>query len=785
MRASLLLATLLALTSTAISGRAQGEPKLVDQVRVAIEKGVRFLRDQEKGRGNWEVDAESAARKGGWTSLAMLALLQSGISPQDEMIQRGLKYLRGLPPEQTYTVGLQTMVFCLAGQPEDAPRIKANVAWLERSMVKNPNLAGWSYTADGGLPDNSNTQYALLGLHEALVAGQQVSPDKLRAIRQFFLQSQQRDGGWTYRGGGFTTMTMTTAGLCNLLICGMDLQTGKAILQADGSALSCGLYDEIRPVRQALDWIGTNFPGRMNREATRRLHHVFYALYGVERAGRLTGQRFFGGHDWYRVGSKYLVEQQRQDGSWGYQAGEAAFGLDNWPVVATSFSLLFLSKGRTPVLVSKLAHNVGDGWNNKRSDMRNLTDYCSREIFKGMPLAWQIFDVRQTAAEDADSIRALADELLASPIVFFNHHTRVPGGREKELLKEYLANGGFLVAEACCGRPEFDGEFRALVKDLFPDNELFRIPPGHPLWTATGKFVVPDNEFPIYGISQGCKIVLLYLPRPITGYWEAKDDKTKRGEIAFKLGASIVAYATGLEPPRPRLSEVEVARGGDKIPVRRGFLKAVQIRHEGDWQPAPKAVRHLMLEARKQGLDVVPEPAPLPPDAEQILDFRFFYMHGRQPFSFPPARLERLRFSLENGGLLLADACCGAKAFDTSFRAFIDDLFRNSEVPPGTPKPKLEPVPLDDELYSAELNGARITEVRRRRELPGGKPSPGFEPGPPKLEGVKWQGRWVVLYSPLDLGCALERTKSPDCLGHDFDSAAMLGKAAINYALRR
>ena len=785
MRASLLLATLLALTSTAISGRAQGEPKLVDQVRVAIEKGVRFLRDQEKGRGNWEVDAESAARKGGWTSLAMLALLQSGISPQDEMIQRGLKYLRGLPPEQTYTVGLQTMVFCLAGQPEDAPRIKANVAWLERSMVKNPNLAGWSYTADGGLPDNSNTQYALLGLHEALVAGQQVSPDKLRAIRQFFLQSQQRDGGWTYRGGGFTTMTMTTAGLCNLLICGMDLQTGKAILQADGSALNCGLYDEIRPVRQALDWIGTNFPGRMNREATRRLHHVFYALYGVERAGRLTGQRFFGGHDWYRVGSKYLVEQQRQDGSWGYQAGEAAFGLDNWPVVATSFSLLFLSKGRTPVLVSKLAHNVGDGWNNKRSDMRNLTDYCSREIFKGMPLAWQIFDVRQTAAEDADSIRALADELLASPIVFFNHHTRVPGGREKELLKEYLANGGFLVAEACCGRPEFDGEFRALVKDLFPDNELFRIPPGHPLWTATGKFVVPDNEFPVYGISQGCKIVLLYLPRPITGYWEAKDDKTKRGEIAFKLGASIVAYATGLEPPRPRLSEVEVARGGDKIPVRRGFLKAVQIRHEGDWQPAPKAVRHLMLEARKQGLDVVPEPAPLPPDAEQILDFRFFYMHGRQPFSFPPARLERLRFSLENGGLLLADACCGAKAFDTSFRAFIDDLFRNSEVPPGTPKPKLEPVPLDDELYSAELNGTRITEVRRRRELPGGKPSPGFEPGPPKLEGVKWQGRWVVLYSPLDLGCALERTKSPDCLGHDFDSAAMLGKAAINYALRR
>ena len=35
-----------------------------------------------------------------------------------------------------------------------------------------------------------------------------------------------------------------------------------------------------------------------------------YYLYGVERAGRLSAQRFFGPHDWYREGAAYFVDGQ-------------------------------------------------------------------------------------------------------------------------------------------------------------------------------------------------------------------------------------------------------------------------------------------------------------------------------------------------------------------------------------------------------------------------------------------------------------------------------------------
>ena len=55
----------------------------------------------------------------------------------------------------------------------------------------------------------------------------------------------------------------------------------------------------------------------------------------------------------------------------------------------------------------------------------------------------------------------------------------------------------------------------------------------------------------------------------------------------------------------------------------------------------------------------------------------------------------------------------------------------------------------------------------------------------PHLEGIKINGRWAVIYSKYDIGCALEKHKSTDCLGHDPDSALRLGTAAVLYALKR
>jgi hypothetical protein len=73
-----------------------------------------------------------------------------------------------------------------------------------------------------------------------------------------------------------------------------------------------------------------------------------------------------------------------------------------------------------------------------------------------------------------------------------------------------------------------------------------------------------------------------------------------------------------------------------------------------------------------------------------------------------------------------------------------------------------------------------------RRESPDGKGiDTEFRKVKPALEGVKLNGRWVVIYSRYDIGCALERHPTPGCLGHDYASAVALGKAAVLYALKR
>jgi hypothetical protein len=793
MRSSWLFLVLLSALSLGAPARCAAAPQaepLVEQVRRAIDRGVQYLREKQvsnssDGTVNWEIYGDLSAHSmatsypGGTTCLALLALMNAGVKPDDPIVQGGLKYIRALQPNKTYVRSLQTMVFALAGDPRDITRIQENVDWLVDAWNVN-NRDGWTYEKIRAPPgqfggaDNSNTQYALLGLHDGHQAGAHVDQRVWKEIRSYYERNQAHDGGWYYRQQISERLTMTTAGLCGLLISGRELNGNREKILPDGTAENCGYYPDDHHLQMGLNWIGQHF--RLETGVEQRTQIVYYNLYGIERAGRLSGRRFFGDHDWYREGCEYLVRHQSdENGSW-----RGAGMYDSWPTISTSFALLFLSKGRTPVLISKLTHGPDQDWNNDRNDARNLVEYASRELFKKQPLAWQIFegDRRLKNNESREELLGAVGELLQSPIAYMNGH-QVPtfSGREEEMLKEYIEQGGFLFAEACCGRKEFDAGFRRLMHQLFPESELKELSPDHAVWHA--HFPIPPGAFKLYGIERGCKTVVIYSPQDLSCLWEANDAGNGRGKLAFELGGNIIAYATGMEMPKPRLTQADIVsdRGDERKPPR-GYLKVVQLKHDGDWQPAPQAMHNLMAHLRDgPRLDVSVQAETMPPGNPSLLDFKFMYLHGRRAFHFDESALANIRANLQTGGLLLADACCGKKEFDGAFRRFAQELF---------PDKKLERIPLSDDLFSQQLNGEAITSVRCRRENADGTGAEAtFHDYPPLLEGIKINNRWVVIYSRYDLGCALEKHQSTDCLGHDFASAVKLASAAVFYAVQR
>jgi hypothetical protein len=325
------------------------------EVRDAIERAIAYLKREQRPDGSWP---DFAANEGGVTALCALALLNAGVPPEDDAIQRALMSLRRIPPKWTYATSLQTMVFCAASPKQDAPLILRNTHWLEESQRKSgDNKGAWSYPRGAG--DNSNTQFAMLALFEAALAGIEVNPTTWRRALSYWKESQNADGSWGYLPGQPGTGSMTCAGIAAVVMAQNQLDDGDARVQG-GEILCCQQQPKDPTVERALNWLGSVFSVRTN--PGRGEGWLFYYLYGVERVGRMTARRFIGDHDWYREGTEMLVRQQdRLSGFWiGSGHGE-----DN-PQIGTGLALLFLAKGRRPILISKVRHGGAD-WNHHSS----------------------------------------------------------------------------------------------------------------------------------------------------------------------------------------------------------------------------------------------------------------------------------------------------------------------------------------------------------------------------------------------------------------------------------
>jgi hypothetical protein len=745
----------------------------IDQQQVvkAIDRGVAYLKRSQSPRGTW---ADLTSIPGGISALCTLALLNAGVPVDDPAIEQALAALRNTKPTKTYSVALQTMVFCAAEPAKDMVLIQRNVRWLEQTQIQDGDGRGaWSYP--GMDPDNSNSQFALLGLHEAERVGVKVRDATWRLAADYWQRTQNPDGSWGYnksRPNG--TGSMICAGIAGLVITRGRVTRGDAAV-IDGQVNCCmrrQAEDDALP--RALAWLGRSFsvqrnPGGGSFGAMGR----YYYLYGVERVGRMTAHRFIGGHDWYREGAAQLLrDQDGLNGSWkghGYRE-------DN-PQIATSLALLFLAKGRRPVVVAKVQHGPGEDWNNHRRDLANLTAYTEQCWKKD--LTWQVVDPAGASVED----------LLQMPVLFISGRQTPEFSRAiRDKLRAYLDRGGFVFADACCQGDAFDRGFRQLMDQVFPEPEyrLRPLPPAHPIWRAQQR-VDPNHLRPLWGIDYGCRTCVVYCPKDLSCYWELSRsgrDATwpaavqKEIEAANAIGVNVLTYATGGEPEYKDAAFNVVADTEPAEAQERGTIAIAKLVHPGGCNEAPGALANLLRAAGSQlQLRIDTRDRLLKITDPDLFRYHMVFMHGRRAFRLTPAERKQLASYVERGGTLLADAICASKPFATSFRREMAAIF---------PDHPLARIPSNHPLLTDAFGGYDITTVRRQvpRQTSGDKPLLGRTPkGSLVLEGIEIDGHYNVIFSPYDLSCALEKYESFECEGYARQDAARIGLNVLMYSL--
>lgn len=777
------------LAPPAVAQRARREASPIDPARVlaSIDRAVGYLKRRQNGRGGWN---DVASNPGGVSSLATLALLEAGLGPDDPTIERALEYLRPFEPSGTYTVALQTMVLAAATPQRDRVQIEKNARWLENTQRKKGDVeGGWGYRGREGGADPSNSQFALLGLYAAQQAGVKVDPEVWRRAGAYWRKRQNKNGSWHYTSPDFASGSMTCAGVGALVIVGLASGEGDASVGDDGKVRCCQSTEEDEAIAKGLAWLGRNFSVRGNPVGRRIADdwHYYY-LYALERAGRLSARRFIDQHDWYREGTEYLVtEQDPLTDTWrgGRTEGDAT--------ITTSFALLFLAKGRRPVVMAKLrepdAAAVGAAdaraWNPHRRDAAHLVH--AAEMAWDLPMTWQSIDASRADVED----------LRLAPVLYASGDAAIAGmvGEGKKL-REYVDKGGFILAESPCetGRPADRATIGRLVAAMFPEPEyrLRQVKASHPLW-RTERLVRPNSNYvgSLWGVEYGCRTCLVFCDRDLSCYWELDaptlaDDYPapvrRRIGDAQTIGLNVLAYATNREPRGKEQQFVEEQTRLEFDAVgKRGLIEIAKLQHAGGCNDAPGALANLLRAAAESDakLSVAPTPVEVAAADPALLRQHFAFTHGRRDFRLSAAERRALGEYLRNGGTLLGDAICASKEFTTAFYRELSAALGGASF---------ERIDADDPLLTEAFGGFDIRTVEVRDPQPVADDQPlaaRVRRRAPLLEGIRIDGRWVVVFSPYDLSCALEQHEAVQCTGYRREDAARIGLNVLLYSINQ
>ena len=407
-------------------------------------------------------------------------------------------------------------------------------------------------------------------------------------------------------------------------------------------------------------------------------------------------------------------------------------------------------------------------WMTDPNDMQNLLTWTNQQLH-----------IRYRAVDT--SLPEFSFNPTELPLLYFTGHDQftVPDALIPRL-RQYCIDGGTILGDACCGMEDFDKAFRALVAKIFPDRAMEALPMDHPLYSSfytvstvryTQEGKEPWEEQPkLEAVSLGCRAAILYTG----GYdcscgWDGhahEHGKRVVADDAKKLGANIITYALATYELGRFLSTERVFH--QKGQPTRDQLVIAQVVHGGDWDTQPSSLASLLkhlaenttveVQFKKENVDL----RSIDAFAHPIL-----YMTGHNDFTLADEEVNNLRRYLAAGGVLVANACCGRKSFDTAFRR---------EIARVLPDQKLDRVAAEHPVYRSVFPIQKVDYTPLvLHEHPG--------LNRPTLEGVSIENQLRVIYSPYGLVNGWSGAPNPYDRGYQDSDALRLGINILVYSM--
>lgn len=428
---------------------------------------------------------------------------------------------------------------------------------------------------------------------------------------------------------------------------------------------------------------------------------------------------------------------------------------------------------RPPVIAVKIRTEKVQDWGTDPNDLNNL-------------LIWMKANLGVNFTYDEKALGEVDLESGNVPVLYRTGHTEFSfSDGERTRLRNYLLRGGMLIFDACCGQKAFADSARREIAAILPDQKLKPIPADHPIFNCYYQNAGIVRFTPISGLSSpgpsgiegvevGCRLLIAFSPHDLSCGWDMHTHTISgntyvESEDALKIGANYIAYATATRDLSVSLAQAKAYTDAEKTVTDK--FRVGQVQHEGDWSPDPVGLQNLLdTVGQTTSIKLSFATEPVKVDAEDLARFPFIYMTGHDDFTWNESQVAAMRRFLDNGGFMLADACCGRQKFDAAFRREMAKVFSGAAgfqvLPPAHP------------IYQVQNNikSVRYTEAAVAR----GGATRGDQP---RLEGATVRGRLAVVYSPVALNVGWRVKPIPYAVGYDPKSSLDLGVNTVVYAL--